>query len=158
MANAIPVINYDGCYGCKACVYNCPTSIFDLSHPVTRRGMRRELPVPAKIEECIGCGVCARSCPVEAITMETTQPEEGKDPIYINYDAPVRIDPNTCKGCTACARVCPVDAIISKVKTPHVIDETKCVRCGLCMSKCKFGSIYNSNDPVPALVAAPAAE
>ena len=157
MANAIPVINYDGCYGCKACFYNCPVSIFDLSHKVTRRGMRRELPVPAKIEDCIGCGVCARACPVEAITMVNQPAEEGKQAIYVDYTAPMRIDPNKCKGCTACARACPVDAIKGAVKNPHVIEEDKCVRCGLCMSKCKFDAIYNGNEAVPALVAAPAA-
>lgn len=156
MANAIPVINYDGCYGCKACFYNCPVSLFDLSHKVTRRGMRRELPAPAKIEDCIGCGVCARACPVEAITMVKQPAEEGKQAIYVDYTAPMRIDPNKCKGCTACARACPVDAIKGSVKNPHVIEEDKCVRCGLCMSKCKFDAIYNSNEAVPALVAAPA--
>ncbi len=154
MANAIPVINYDQCYGCKACVYNCPVSLFDLSHPVTRRGMRRELPVPKQIENCIGCGVCARACPVEAITMQQTPAEEGKEALYINYDAPIRIDPNKCKGCTACARVCPGKAIVGAVKVPHVVEEDKCLKCGLCIEKCKFNAIYNSNEPVPELKAA----
>ncbi|MCQ2461161.1 MAG: 4Fe-4S binding protein [Clostridia bacterium] len=158
MANYIPQIRYDDCYGCKACLYNCPVSLFTLSHKVTRRGMRRELPEPTRIEDCIGCGVCARACPVEAIDMIKTQPAEGKDPIYIDWDAPVRIDPNKCKGCTACARICPGNAIEGTVKNPHVVVEDKCLKCGLCIEKCKFSAIYNSNDPVPELVAAPAAE
>ena len=151
MANQIPVINYDLCYGCKACLYNCPVSLFDLSHYVTRRGMRRELPVPKEIERCIGCGVCARACPVEAIIMQKTQPADGKEAIYIDYEKPIRIDPNKCKGCTAGARVCPGNAIEGKVKTPHVIHEDMCLKCGLCMEKCKFGAIYNSDEPVPEL-------
>ena len=46
-----------------------------------------------------------------------------------------------CKGCTLCSRVCPVGAISGTVKNPHVIDKAKCIKCGACMEKCKFGAI-----------------
>ncbi len=51
------------------------------------------------------------------------------------------IDPEKCKGCTLCARNCPVNAIEGTVRNPHSILQEKCIKCGTCMDKCKFGAI-----------------
>ncbi|MBO5299249.1 MAG: 4Fe-4S binding protein, partial [Clostridia bacterium] len=48
---------------------------------------------------------------------------------------------DTCKGCTKCARNCPVNAITGKVKEKHVIDQTKCIKCGACIDNCNFNAI-----------------
>lgn len=53
-----------------------------------------------------------------------------------------KIDSDKCKGCTLCARTCPADAIIGKVKEVHMINPEKCLKCGACMEKCRFGAIY----------------
>ena len=53
-----------------------------------------------------------------------------------------KINPDKCRGCTLCARTCPNGAIIGSVKEVHVIDQSKCVKCGACMEKCRFGAIY----------------
>ena len=46
-----------------------------------------------------------------------------------------------CKGCTMCARSCPANAISGRVREAHAIDQKKCIKCGQCVQKCKFGAI-----------------
>lgn len=44
--------------------------------------------------------------------------------------------PEKCKGCMICLRECPAEAIIGGKKQIHVIDQSKCIRCGVCISVC----------------------
>lgn len=54
---------------------------------------------------------------------------------------PISIDPDKCKGCTICKRTCPVGAISGEVKHAHVIDPMVCIKCGACITACKFKAI-----------------
>jgi NADH-quinone oxidoreductase subunit F len=47
----------------------------------------------------------------------------------------------TCTGCMVCAKNCSVDAISGNRKEVHRIDQTKCIKCGICFTKCKFEAI-----------------
>ena len=46
-----------------------------------------------------------------------------------------------CNGCTLCARNCTEQAITGELHQLHVIDEVKCIRCGICMQVCNFNAI-----------------
>ena len=51
------------------------------------------------------------------------------------------INAELCKGCTLCAKKCPVSAISGTVKNAHVIDMDKCIKCGNCVSVCRFNAV-----------------
>jgi len=48
---------------------------------------------------------------------------------------------DNCTGCLVCLRACPEEAISGKKKIIHVIDQAKCIKCGSCMSVCKFDAV-----------------
>jgi NADH-quinone oxidoreductase subunit F len=51
------------------------------------------------------------------------------------------IIPENCTGCMVCARGCPSKAIEGEKKKVHFIHQDKCIKCGDCFTKCKFGAI-----------------
>ena len=46
-----------------------------------------------------------------------------------------------CIGCTACAKKCPENCISGEPKGMHVIDASKCIKCGICLETCKFDAV-----------------
>ena len=46
-----------------------------------------------------------------------------------------------CTGCTACAKVCPQVCISGERKAIHVIDQSRCIKCGMCFSACRFDAV-----------------
>ena len=51
------------------------------------------------------------------------------------------IDPATCNGCMVCARNCPQRSITGEKKKVHAIDQTTCIKCGICFDQCKFDAV-----------------
>ena len=46
-----------------------------------------------------------------------------------------------CVGCTKCSKTCPAEAIEYTPYEKHVIDTSKCTKCGLCIDECSYDAI-----------------
>ena len=46
-----------------------------------------------------------------------------------------------CNGCGACVHSCPERAIEGEKKALHMIESAKCIKCGACLSVCKFDAV-----------------
>ncbi len=46
-----------------------------------------------------------------------------------------------CAGCMLCVKPCPQEAITGTKKAPHVIDQLKCIQCGVCYQVCNLKAI-----------------
>ncbi len=84
---------------------------------------------------CLNCNLCVQNCPMKIIK----KANEDYPAVHIDYSN------GFCDyDCNKCSQICPSGAIkrlslAEKQKTKiglAVIDENKCVKCGLCVMKC----------------------
>jgi len=57
------------------------------------------------------------------------------------------IDEEKCIGCGLCIENCSSEAIEGEKKHPHQINQNKCVKCGICYSSCNQDAIYKKTNP-----------
>ena len=54
---------------------------------------------------------------------------------------PARVDVTKCQGCQGCYAICPEGAIEwNAINNVPIIDDDKCVECGLCVIACDDGA------------------
>lgn len=122
-------------------------SIF-LERAIIKERMRLAMGLPLR--------KASEHAPVSMGAEECVHPEKYYQPPLINIikfachscpDNKVVIS-DQCQGCLArpCSQVCPKDAIHFSNGQAH-IDETKCIKCGRCMTVCQYGVILRMERP-----------
>jgi anaerobic carbon-monoxide dehydrogenase iron sulfur subunit len=102
--------------------------------------------IPEK--NCTGCRLCENVCSLR----NTGAANPKRSRIRIASREPAIDIPVPCMQCTnePCVKACPVGAFKSHKRFQfHVVDEEKCIGCGLCVDACPFGAI--NLDPVKAV-------
>lgn len=141
----------ESCGKCTPCRIG-NTRLYEILDRITKgKGKLEDLALLKELSECIKatslCGLGQTSANPVLSTLNKFYNE------YIDHVVEKRCTAKACKklityvitdacrGCTACTRVCAVKAIEGNIKEKHFIDPEKCVRCGACISACRFGAI-----------------
>lgn len=97
------------------------------------------------IDRCWGCKACQVACKRE----HGLAPEDFK-PIEVfrienEQEGQIRCDfmPVVCQHCTTptCVGACPCGALVKTEEGTVIVEEDRCVGCGLCFKKCPYGAI-----------------
>lgn len=112
------------CIGCGACAWAC---LFGVPSQIKDDAPKYEIIK----EKCAGCGHCINLCPNNAIEPLPDHKTLKK----------VTVIAEKCKGCTVCAHVCPEKAPFGERGEPFVINQDKCIKCGICVLRCRHSAI-----------------
>ena len=141
----------ESCGKCTPCRIG-NTRLYEILDKITKgKGKLEDLALLKELSECIKatslCGLGQTSANPVLSTLNKFYNE------YIDHVVEKRctakacqklvtyVITDACRGCTACTRVCAVKAIEGNIKEKHFIDPEKCVRCGACISACRFNAI-----------------
>ena len=129
------VVNIMACPGTERCKYaNCET--IDLARKVDARVFGKELPIRLRIA-ISGCTYMCNSPLLNDIGI-------------IGRIRPLRI-PGLCTGCGTCVEYCKERAIRLRDGI-SVLDEDKCVQCGVCIHSCPYHLLKSEYDHYQIMV------
>ena len=129
------VVNIMACPGTERCKYaNCET--IDLARKVDERVFGKELPIRLRI----AISGCTHMCNSPLL----------QDIGVIGRIRPLRT-PGLCTGCGTCVEYCKQCAIVLK-NGISVLDEEKCVQCGICIHSCPYYLLKSEYDHYQIMV------
>ena len=144
--NAGPKMCFYNCIGYGDCVTSCNFDAIEISE--------KGLPV-VNDDTCTGCGACEEVCPKSIIEM---LPRDSK--VYVgcvSHDIGRDVKKSCtigCIGCKLCEKFCPHDAV-HVVDNIAVVDQEKCVSCGICVIKCPTKVIHDKIKHRPHMTITP---
>jgi len=122
------VVNVVACPGIERCKYANVETI-ELAREIDRAVFARQTPVKVRI----GIAACPYNC---------TAPQLNEIGI-IGRIRPLRV-PGLCNGCGTCMEYCRQGAISIKDGI-SVLDDSKCVECGVCIHSCPYGLLRSEH-------------
>jgi len=147
------------CTGCLACARVCPTGAISVTERQTKRTIwhkdfeppaytpRHSGRITADPARCTGCKTCVMACSLHhegTVTPHLARLRVGRD--YFAGPVPLIELCGQCLG-AECLLACPTAAIREDAETgARVVDETKCVACGICVEACRFRMIALAPD------------
>jgi polyferredoxin len=134
------------CLRCGQCIRSCPNGALQ---PLFLEAGLLGLWTPAVMSLTGGCkdncNACSNACPTGAIpAFGPTRPEKWSIKMgQADFESSqcISYGDDTLKPCLKCVEVCPNKAIIvdwdAHPERPTAVDYSRCVGCGLCVSKCR---------------------
>ncbi len=144
-------LNSESCGKCTPCREGT-TALLEILTRITRgEGTEADLPALEEISRMMEqgslCQLGATACNPVYSTLRYFRDEyeahvrDRKCPGRV-CTALIRYDiTDACTGCLVCAARCPSEAITGQKKQLHVIDQEKCIRCGICLDVCKYDAV-----------------
>ena len=95
--------------------------------------------------KCVGCGLCVKACPLGLIRITT--PEYPVYTACMNQDGGAQDKKGLFSGLYCLRYLCKeLSGGCVRIENNHaVIDEAKCIACGMCAVKCPRGIILDAD-------------
>lgn len=142
----------ESCGKCVPCREGIAAMFNILTDICEGRGTKEHMPLLQELAEATAQGsLCALGGSAANPVLSTLRyfPEEYRAHIE-EHKCPAKVCkalitfkilPDNCTGCTACVRKCPQKVISGKKKEAHVIEQSGCIKCGVCFDTCRFEAI-----------------